>query len=54
VLQPGEIITIEPGLYYPEKGLGMRIEDAVYMRPEDGLPEIQAEYPLDLVIPLIG
>ncbi len=52
ILQTGEIITIEPGLYYPERGLGMRIEDAVYIRPEDGLPQIQAEYPLDLVLPL--
>ena len=47
----GHVITIEPGLYYPERGMGMRIEDAVYMRP-DGRPEILAEYPLDLVIRL--
>lgn len=49
----GHVITIEPGLYYPERGLGMRIEDAVYIRP-DGKPELLAEYPLDLVIPLKG
>jgi Xaa-Pro aminopeptidase len=51
ILRRGSVVTIEPGLYYPERGLGMRIEDAVYMR-EDGKPEILAEYPLDLVIPL--
>ena len=45
------MVTIEPGLYYPERGLGMRIEDAVFMRA-DGKPEILAEYPLDLVIPI--
>jgi len=51
VLTPGMVITVEPGLYYPERGLGVRIEDAVYMRP-DGTTEILAPYPYDLVIPL--
>ena len=50
-LRRGHVITVEPGLYYPERGMGMRIEDAVYMRP-DGRPEILAPYPLDLVVPL--
>jgi Xaa-Pro aminopeptidase len=51
-LRRGHVITIEPGLYYPERGLGMRLEDAVYMRPDTGKPDILAPYPLDLVIPL--
>jgi len=51
ILRRGSVVTIEPGLYYPERGLGMRIEDAVFMRA-DGKPEILAEYPLDLVIPI--
>ncbi|MCW5875114.1 MAG: aminopeptidase P family protein [Anaerolineales bacterium] len=51
VLKPGMVITVEPGLYYPERGLGVRIEDAVYMHP-DGTTEILAPYPYDLVIPL--
>lgn len=51
VLKPGMVITVEPGLYYPERGLGVRIEDAVYMHP-DGSTEILAPYPYDLVIPL--
>jgi Xaa-Pro aminopeptidase len=51
VLRIGSVVTIEPGLYYPERGLGMRLEDAVYMRP-DGRPEILAPFPLDLVVPL--
>jgi Xaa-Pro aminopeptidase len=51
VIEAGSVITVEPGLYYPERGLGMRIEDAVYMR-SDGTPEILAPYPYDLVIPL--
>jgi len=51
ILQRNMVVTIEPGLYYPERGLGTRIEDAVYMRP-DGKSEILAPYPLDLVIPV--
>lgn len=52
-LRRGHVITVEPGLYYPERGLGMRLEDAIYIGP-DGKPDILAEYPLDLVIPLKG
>ena len=32
-LRGGEIITVEPGLYYPEWG-GIRLEDMVYVAPE--------------------
>jgi Xaa-Pro aminopeptidase len=49
-LIPGTVFTIEPGLYYPEKGLGVRIEDSLWARP-DGQFEILAPFPLDLVIP---
>jgi Xaa-Pro aminopeptidase len=50
-LTPGVVVTIEPGLYYPERGFGVRLEDTVWVRP-DGVMEILAEYPLDLVLPL--
>jgi len=30
-LQPGSIFTIEPGLYYPERGMGIRLEDVLYL-----------------------
>jgi Xaa-Pro aminopeptidase len=50
-LVPGVVVTIEPGLYYPERGLGVRLEDTVQVRP-DGKIEILAEYPLDLVLPI--
>ena len=51
VLFPGAVVTIEPGLYYPDRGMGVRLEDTVWARP-DGKMEILAEYPLDLVIPV--
>jgi len=50
-LDPGVVFTIEPGLYYPDNGLGIRLEDTIWMNP-DGGPEVLAEYPLDLVLPM--
>lgn len=50
-LSPGTVVTIEPGLYYPERGFGVRLEDTVWVRP-DGKMEVLAEYPLDLVLPI--
>jgi Xaa-Pro aminopeptidase len=51
ILAPGSVITIEPGLYYPERNLGVRLEDTVYVRP-DGTFEIPAGYPMDLILPV--
>ncbi len=48
-LAAGVVITSEPGLYYPEKGMGVRIEDSIWVRP-DGCMEILAEYPYDFVL----
>jgi Xaa-Pro aminopeptidase len=50
-LYPGAVVTIEPGLYYPERGMGVRLEDTVWVRP-DGQMEVLADYPLDLVLPV--
>ena len=51
ILKPGVVFTIEPGLYYPSKGMGVRIEDTVYLNPK-GQFEIMADYPYDLVLPM--
>ena len=51
VLVPGAVFTIEPGLYYPSKGYGVRIEDTYYCAP-DGTFESLTPFPKDLVIPL--
>jgi Xaa-Pro aminopeptidase len=34
-LAPGHVFTVEPGLYYPEREIGVRIEDDIAVR-EDG------------------
>jgi Xaa-Pro aminopeptidase len=51
ILKPGVVITIEPGLYYPDKSMGFRIEDTYWVRP-DGKMELLAEYPYDFVLPM--
>jgi len=50
-LEPGAVFTIEPGLYYPEKGMGVRLENSAWVRP-GGQIEVLAEYPMDLVLPM--
>ena len=51
LLKAGVVVTIEPGLYYPEQGMGVRIEDSFWVRP-DGRMEILANYPYDFVLPM--
>ncbi len=53
ILAPGAVVTIEPGLYYPSKGMGCRLEDTVAVM-SDGSFEILADFPLDLVLPVKG
>ncbi len=50
-LAPGVVMTIEPGLYYPERGMGVRLEDTYWVRP-DGRMEMLAEYSQDFVLPM--
>ncbi len=51
ILAPGSVFTLEPGLYYPEKGMGVRIEDTYHVTA-DGKFEVLADYPKDLVLPM--
>lgn len=49
----GAVFTVEPGLYYPDQGMGVRLEDTVFVRT-DGKIEPLVEYPLDLILPVKG
>lgn len=51
ILQPGHVVSIEPGLYYPERGFGVRIEDSVAFSEAGKLISL-SDYPYDLVVPM--
>lgn len=51
ILAPGAAFTLEPGLYYPDRGMGVRIEDSFCVTP-DGKFEILADFPKDLILPM--
>jgi Xaa-Pro aminopeptidase len=51
VIEPGHIFTCEPGLYYPERGFGVRLEDVIWI-DADGKVQNLADFPKELVIPL--
>jgi Xaa-Pro aminopeptidase len=53
ILAPGAVFTVEPGLYYPEKKIGVRIEDTYCVNHKNKI-ECMAEYPYDLIIPVHG
>lgn len=53
VLQPGNVISIEPGLYYPERGFGVRIEDLCYVDASGELVTL-TDFHKELVLPLRG
>jgi Xaa-Pro aminopeptidase len=46
VLEPGNVVTVEPGIYMPGKG-GIRIEDDVVVT--DGDPEVLTHFSKDLI-----
>jgi Xaa-Pro aminopeptidase len=49
VLKRGHVFTCEPGLYYPDKGFGMRIEDVVWIDSEGAVHNL-TPFPKDLVV----
>ena len=51
ILHSGVVITVEPGLYYPSRMMGARLEDTLYATPQ-GEFKVMADYPHDLVIPI--
>lgn len=53
VFEKGNFITIEPGLYYPDNGIGMRIEDSFIIDESGALVSI-TPFHKELVLPLKG
>ncbi len=51
LLQPGHVVSVEPGLYYPERGFGVRIEDSVAFTEAGELVNLTS-YPYDLLVPM--
>ncbi len=51
VIKHNQVFTVEPGLYYPDRGYGIRVEDTVFVNG-DGQVESWTPYPKDLVIPM--
>jgi Xaa-Pro aminopeptidase len=53
-LEPGVVFTVEPGVYYPGRKFGVRLEDTVWLNPRTLRFEILAKYPKELVLPVKG
>lgn len=53
MIKAGSVFTLEPGLYYPDQGMGVRLEDTYWMRP-DGELEKLSNFPTDLVLEMKG
>ncbi|MDR5682538.1 MAG: Xaa-Pro peptidase family protein [Armatimonadota bacterium] len=49
VLEPGCVVTIEPGLYYPDEGIGVRLEDVWYLDEGENFVNL-TDYPMHLEI----
>jgi Xaa-Pro aminopeptidase len=39
-LAPGHVVSVEPGLYYPKRGMGVRIEDLVAVRADGSIENL--------------
>jgi Xaa-Pro aminopeptidase len=50
-IEPNMVFTVEPGLYYPQKGYGVRIEDVIYISKKGKVINL-TKYPRRLVVPI--
>ncbi len=48
-LEKGMVFTIEPGVYYPEKGYGIRLEDVIYIDKKGQIINL-TNYPRNLIV----
>lgn len=52
IIRPGQCFSVEPGIYIPEEGIGVRIEDLVLIT-QDGC-EVLNHFPKDLLVVPFG
>jgi len=45
-LEPGMVFTVEPGIYLPEEGIGIRLENDILVT-EDGFDDLMANIPIE-------
>ncbi|MDI6807742.1 MAG: M24 family metallopeptidase [Candidatus Eisenbacteria bacterium] len=50
-VSPGMVFTVEPGLYFPSKEIGVRIEDVFYVESDGKLRNL-SEFPYEFEIPV--
>ncbi len=50
-LEPGHVFTVEPGLYYPDQGMGVRLEDVMAV-DVTGVITCLTDFPYTLVVPV--
>ena len=48
-LEACHVFSCEPGLYYPERGFGVRIEDLIWIDEDGGVVNL-TDFPMELVI----
>ena len=48
IIQVGQCFSVEPGIYLPDEGIGVRIEDLVIIT-EDGC-EVLNDYTKDIIV----
>ena len=50
-LQSGHVVSVEPGLYYPDDGWGVRIEDTIAFGEQGEVINL-SDFPYEMVIPI--
>ena len=46
-IRPGMVFTCEPGIYIPEEGLGIRLEDDLVVMPKGAPFNLMKDIPLE-------